>query len=70
MSASGYHEGTWRGFPNYVCDSCPFASLTEVETSAHVEHKHRPKPRPALTGEATPERKPRTSRLRRSVSIS
>ena len=28
--------GTWSGFPNYECSACPYASLDEAKTQAHL----------------------------------
>lgn len=46
MSEDGYKVTKWAGKDNYVCDSCPFATLNEFEIKKHVAQKHRPPPKP------------------------
>jgi hypothetical protein len=37
----GYHLGnSWKGFPRYCCDYCPYDSLVEVRLREHVIEVH------------------------------
>ena len=41
-----FTEGTWSGFPNYLCNYCKFATLNRVEIERHYQAVHAPPPPP------------------------
>lgn len=34
---SGYIIGDWRGYPNYQCTRCPYATLRLASMQAHIQ---------------------------------
>lgn len=45
--------GEWAGIAQYRCPFCPYDSLTEDATIAHIAEKH-PLPPPKITGPDSP----------------